>query len=397
MARAPVNYIFHLSEWNDVDHIVPVIYKFLAIGYQVRCIGVSDYGFEHDYRIQFLKRQFDFSIERPSRYDRIRYRMLFGRIGLKIGRIIGRRLFSLIIIHFFPSRIVDQKNGRNIGIFEWRGQAHFNYFDFILAGFPVCALPHGGPFTFLNDDFTKGIRERGQANYVSRNEFSSIVFASQHHASWAMRHGFSREKISVLGSTRFCPEWQRINLQLLQPFKPKGSESKRLKVVFFIPHWTYNVNADEVYRALFCLASDSEIYLVVKAHTRGAWSIRAQFFESLSNVELNSSEPSPSLVRWSDVVVNVSSSIAFEAVIQGRPVIHARWCHDNQTIFDNELVFHVANDIDQFSELIEESKSGSLSAGDINLVSDHLGFGLGKDVLMRHVDHIKSLSSHPDM
>lgn len=258
----------------------------------------------------------------------------------------------------------------------------------------VCALPHGGPFTYLNDDFTREIRETGSPDFSSRNEFTSIVFASKHHAKWAKRHGFDPKKIAVLGSARFCTEWQKINLEILPRFITKKDDSVKLKVVFFVPHWTYNVFAEEVDRALVYLASDPHIYLVLKGHTRGSGDVKNDFSSLYPDVESNSPEPSPSLVRWADVVVNVSSSIAFEAIIQGKPVIHAQWCHHNQTIFENGLVAHVANDISQFTKLIQNSKSGRLRAEvNLDMLREHLGFELGEDVLMRYVNHITSLES----
>ena len=388
-------FVFHLSEWNDVDHIAPVIWKFLSLGLRVRCLAVSDLDFQNDYRIKFLGSFNEFAIETPTSPDKVRYRILYGRVGRKILRIIGKRLYAYLALKIWPSRIIGKRDVESmIGVFEWRGQGHLNYYDFVLGGGLVCALPHGGPFTYLNDDFTRGIRENGSPDFSSRNEFTSIVFASQHHAKWAKRCGFDPKKIAVLGSARFCPEWQKINLEILPRFITKKDDSEKLKLVFFVPHWTYNVFSEEVYRALVYLASDPNIYLVIKGHTRGSGDIKNDFSSLFPDVELNSPEPSPSLVRWADVVVNVSSSIAFEAIIQGKPLIHAQWCHDNQTIFDNGLVAHVANDISQFAKLIENAKSGRLKAlVNLNMLSEHLGFELNEDVLMRYVNHITSLES----
>lgn len=386
-------YVFHLSEWNDVDHIAPVIWKFLSLGLRVRCLAASDFDFRNDYRIQYLGSFNEFGIETPTLRDKVRYRILYGRVGRKILRIIGKQLYAYLALKIWPSRIIGKRNVESmIGVFEWGGQGHLNYYDFVLEGGLVCALPHGGPFTYLNDDFTKGIRETGPPDFSSRNEFTSIVFASHHHANWATRHGFDPRKIAVLGSTRFCPEWQKINLDILPRFIPKKKDSEKLKVVFFVPHWTYNVFSEEVYRALLYLASDPDIYLVVKGHTRGSGDIKKDFSILYPDVESNSHEPSPSLVRWADVVVNVSSSIAFEAIMQCKPVIHAHWCHDNSTIFDDGLNANVATDMNRFIYLVEQAKNGELKPlMNLKSLSEHLGWTYGEDVLMRYVNHLSKL------
>jgi hypothetical protein len=70
-------YLFHLNTYNDVDHITPVIYKFLSKGETVDVVFLSDFDYENDYRINFLAQYERFSATRASRLDHLRSKIFF--------------------------------------------------------------------------------------------------------------------------------------------------------------------------------------------------------------------------------------------------------------------------------------------------------------------------------
>ena len=67
---------------------------------------------------------------------------------------------------------------------------------------------------------------------------------------------------------------------------------------------------------------------------------------------MNSSVDSPSLVRWSDVVINIASSIALEALIQQRPIIYPFYLHRNKTIFDTPELVNLASGCEEVLSLL---------------------------------------------
>ena len=67
---------------------------------------------------------------------------------------------------------------------------------------------------------------------------------------------------------------------------------------------------------------------------------------------VNSSIDSPSLVNWADVVINVASSIAIEALIQKRPIIYPFYLHRNKTIFDTPELVNLASGCEEVLSLL---------------------------------------------
>lgn len=391
-------YLFHLASYNDIDHIAPVIWKFLEAGEHVRCVGVSDYDFVTDYRVLELLKYNNFEFIQPDFGDKFRYKILHGRVGRMLGRYVGDNVFKWLASRLWGNRFFTDQDVK-AAVFEWRGRGHLNFFDAKINGVPLIALPHGGPFTYLNDDFTQRIRKEGKKpDFSSRNEFDSVVFQSQMHAEWAERHGYERKKMAVLGAARYCKEWSRVNLKSCGEFAPKHDDDCKLKVVFFVPHWTYNVHEKLVMELLERLSVEKDIYLVVKGHTRGSGSVRSDSVSELEkrgNVEVNVEVHSPAIVKWCDIVINVSSSIAFEALIQGKLVIHASYLHDNLTIFDTGEIAHVAKNQKSLLTLLNVALNNELPSFDRSAIErfldSHINIAGRNNILNLYHNHIISM------
>ena len=103
------------------------------------------------------------------------------------------------------------------------------------------------------------------------------------------------------------------------------------------------------------ISNNKNIFLLIKAHTRGSGSLFRKDSISLErskNVIINSFDDSPSLVRWSDVVINVASGIGIEALIQQRPIIYPFYLHRNKTIFDNPELVNIASGCEEVLSLL---------------------------------------------
>ncbi|MDN5753801.1 MAG: hypothetical protein L0H15_11080, partial [Nitrosospira sp.] len=48
--------LFFLRHYNDIDHITPVIYKWVGCGHVCDVVLIGNSRFRNDYRIQFLSR-----------------------------------------------------------------------------------------------------------------------------------------------------------------------------------------------------------------------------------------------------------------------------------------------------------------------------------------------------
>ena len=64
-------YLFHLSGYNDVDHITPIIYQFLRNNHKVKILFISEFDYKEDYRIKFLKKYKNLEIGNITKLEKI--------------------------------------------------------------------------------------------------------------------------------------------------------------------------------------------------------------------------------------------------------------------------------------------------------------------------------------
>lgn len=79
------------------------------------------------------------------------------------------------------------------------------------------------------------------------------------------------------------------------------------------------------------IAAFPEVELVIKPHTRGGWKqplTGSASLRKLANVRVaEDSEHSISLMNWADIIIDLATSVAFEAIKAGKPVLAADYLH----------------------------------------------------------------------
>jgi hypothetical protein len=362
-----MKYLFHLNTFNDIDHIAPVIWKILENGGYVDVIFLSEFDFKSDYRIIFLLEYDRFNVCKAGKNQQLRNKILFNhrlrKLALKISPF--RVILEFVSIHIWKN--VYLKNGNILSvIYEWGSPYRLNHYDAIMLGIPAIVLPHGFNI-FINYDVNEHVSQikKNTGNwpdFSERNVFDVYILQTERHRILSTVWKQDEDKVEAWGSARFYPEWSSINLRLCGAMT-RDIQSDINKVVFFLPHWSYNVKIQEVISLLEKIKSLDHLYLFVKGHTRGTGSMSQDNMRKIGgyeNVELNVLEHSPQLIDFCDIVINFGSSIAIDAVNIGVPIIHTPYLHTNTTIFDNSLVNYVANNDEEVIALIEKGRQGLL-------------------------------------
>lgn len=338
--------LFFLRSFNDIDHITPVIWKFQQKAEKPVILFTSNYSYDNDYRIRFLKSKGYVEIYRhaPGVLTKLQ-----NKIRNKIGKRIKKSgiVYETLLLNINrQKRFLEEKNIYTC-IFEWgelrsRGPVVEKYFYAAKSlGIPTFSIPHGCNI-YLNTVVNKRDRElqaQGIKHDLSaRNEFDYYVVQSSYHRAQKLEMGLSPEKSYAWGSTRFYPEWQKINISLCSPFSTKKDDTGKVKVIFMLPHWDYNVDKTSCLELIAKIAKNQNIYLIIKDHTRGKTggltSEERQYFSSYPNVEADVSAHSPALIAWADTVINFGSSIGIEALLQNKALINPFYLHTNKTIFE---------------------------------------------------------------
>lgn len=323
--------LFLLNTYNDIDHIAPVVWKCSVKGNHCIIIFSRHYDWTGDYRVHFLLQSPNVEVFEPAGmrtptiiggiYRRLRYGGRFARRFLT-----SRRIRACVTEWYRPS---DDMRGRLLGAVH-------------ALKIPSFSLPHGCN-VHLNYN-TKHARAKEKVKQLGRwadvsgmNVCDCFVVDSPYNRRMYMDGGIEPQKCEAWGSARFCPEWVAKNVEICPPFAVPGKDAEKLKVAFFLPHWRNNVNQDATVGLIKRIANLPWIYLVVKSHTRGNGEFpeeRRQELGASSSVAIDPPSHSPSLIRWSDVVINFGSSIGIDALVQEKPLIYPVYLHGNTTIFD---------------------------------------------------------------
>jgi len=419
-------YLFFIRHFNDIDHTTPVVWEMVRNNYPVSvyCLNTS-YDIHDDYRIAFLKSigvdvdylyndacqdlgwwhqilcslyLFNFAIERWT--NKIGYWPL-SPIVKKIGeyaRIAGDRLFETTKNKFYDthwaSDFIGRKNAKAL-CFDWVKPRH-SVVDVLLKAadrmdIPVLAMPHG-VFVYTNKNIT--IESRPLETYDKLNQYDGVVVQNELFREFMMRSGLKGEKISVLGSARYCKEWIQQNKKILpRTLDSDSNSSNRLRIVFMTTKLRYRINIEKLLSTLNLLTNFGGIDVKIKPHTRTAK--ESYIYENIPLV--NAAETSSvELCEWADVIMVIGSSIILEPLIESKPVLYLKYLHENTTIYEEYGACWIIRSEDELKDALNDLKRNrkkvAYSAESVNhFISDIIyNNHTERDILKDYIDFIVS-------
>ena len=136
--------------------------------------------------------------------------------------------------------------------------------------------------------------------------------------------------LAILGSPRYCDEWL-LRLKMIIPPSPLKKSDSRLKIVFFLRKDDFTIFWEEVGEVIFMIAAFPGTELIIKPHTRGGWRqslTRDKSLLNLKNVHIAKENiHSTHLMDWADIMIDLATSVVYEAVKAGKPVLAADYLH----------------------------------------------------------------------
>ena len=371
---------FFIRAYNDVDHFVPLIAEFIKKNENPLIVLTTNIDFENDYRIIYLRNLGDFEIFRDEDKDFINYEVrdtFFSKLSSRLYSIrrnrrgiIGRYYRKL---RFNCKKELDFLINKNIGacIFEWcspfeRGEVLERYFIAAKGiGLKTISIPHGCNI-FINSDVTTGYRNetmKGRLiNAKDRNLFDYYVLQNPIRRDGWIRWGYDPLKTQAWGSTRFYPDWAKINKEICPKFKSNNITDKKLKVVFMQFQKDYNVHNELVMNALSKLSKLDFISLAVKDATREG---KAFYNRNKAAGELGpaligwygNEVHSPALIDWADCVVVIGGSIGIEVMLQNKHLIYPTYLNSNRTMYEFFNAAHCAESFEDIQIILNKIKT----------------------------------------
>lgn len=284
--------LFFLRHYNDIDHIVPVIYKWSGSGRRCTVVLIGFADVRKDYRIQFISTLACVKVldirDLLTWTDQLRFRfislVLYGRSGRYVNRV-WYKLFEF----FWPAGKRTQfwdnvaglllakafnKNIKGTVVFDWISQKSTLPFEFVRRvlelsrnmGHISVSLPHGDSPHFNELIRNHEFRIEPHDKYAHSDIFDFIVCPNELCAK-RYRPFIDDAKIKVLGSPRYNDEWLKVLHGLLHA--PIARENRQtLCVVFFLRKNEFSLFWDEIQRVIIMLIQFENVRLIIKPHTR---------------------------------------------------------------------------------------------------------------------------------
>jgi hypothetical protein len=359
---------FFLRHNNDIDNIVPVLYKWLSTqNIQTDVIITTKKEFLKDDRIVFLK-QFEnaniFHINDLVKKYSLSYflNIYYSKYG-SASPFFKKRSFLKIIADIADKNIekIAHKLFSNVEnaivVFDWTA----TYFTQEVIknakkkGFTTISLPHGGDpmYNLTSKNFLKPRKYEKEAKNFDIYDY--VILPDQ--LSKKKFTNLGENKVKALGSTRYSNEW----LDILSRMKPSSDfdiGKNKIKILLFLRKANYPIFWEELSRTIKMISQFSDLYLVIKHHPRGGKEgiKKLKNTKNISNVKHVLHEiTSDVLIDWADLVLDVGgTSTIWEPIKKGKPVLileylHANYCAVSYYIKNTEIKFR-----DQLYYFLEE-------------------------------------------
>lgn len=347
--------LFFLRHYNDIDHITPVIFKWTESGHTCDIVLISSPRTRSDYRIEFLSQLAGVRVDHirdllpPLEFMKWRLQTLL--LAPSLRHLFIHPFVSVVNqIHDAKKRERVWKNTANYLLersFEGRGSGVV-IFDWITRNSPICiewvetvvsmartmglgtvSLPHGD-----SPHANQLIRRhewklQPDIMYSAGRIFEKLVVPNELCAI-RFRPFMDNQSLVILGSPRYCDEWLT-KLATLSPPSPLTRSGSLLKVVMFLRKSDFTTFWEEVGEVAQMIAAFPGVELVIKPHTRGGWRqplTKDTSLLRLPNLSIAGDDVhSIHLMNWADVIIDLATSVVFEAIKSKKPVLAADYLH----------------------------------------------------------------------
>lgn len=344
--------LFFLRHYNDIDHITPIIYKWTQSGHSCDVVLIGSTQFRRDFRIKYLSQLTGVRVAHIREllswigYIKWRLQMLLLTRNVRRIKIIGPLVAKLAERYDEKEReplwrhTAEFLLNRSFGdsaqgavAFDWierNSVICVEWVEVVVAmaksrGFGTVSLPHGDS-PHASQLIRRGERHKEpDITFSAAKIFDKVVVPNELCAT-RFRPFMEENQLAVLGSPRYCEEWLKI-LSGLMPPSPLVRSNSRLKVIMFLRKANFTTFWEEVGEVVHMIAEFPGVELIIKPHTRSGWKqslTTDSAIKQLPNVRVAGDDAhSVHLMNWSDVIIDLATSVVFEAVRTKKPVLAA--------------------------------------------------------------------------
>ncbi|MBW2609734.1 MAG: hypothetical protein JRC68_05255 [Deltaproteobacteria bacterium] len=300
----------------------PIIYKMTQQGVASRIMILCqnlDYDIRDDFILNYLKKEFGIKAEYSYNIDKSALRCFLSRLLLsarriqpKIGVWLFKRLHRLLYDQKWADNLLANVNASTL-ILDFQSELKYSTKNIIKA-----AKMRMAPVIFITHGVTMRISGLKQVTNMPSVDYK--IFPNRLKVDFFKDKNDSNQNIKILGSPRYCDEWEKIYNKLLENIFPchgLSSENDKLNVLFF-ERPMINLNKGH------SLEKEVEKLDFVNTVFKERLEKKNPFY-----MVKGSNYPSARLIQWADVVVMSISSIALEVLWQNRPLLFLKYLAPN--------------------------------------------------------------------
>ena len=317
-----------------------------------------------------------------------------------------RQLDARIVVMEWKEGVAHRSPKRWRRITQWLVTDYFLQLQLAARQLSIAtvALPHGHSTktTIIRSQHVQAVMDgnAGRLPFADRDSHAAYVFASEYHRDVIVGHStMSGNNTQVWGSARFNDEWvpklyTATSIAELPPLRP----TQHRRVLLFIPKWHNLVDKQQTLQLIAELGACESLQFVVRGHLRARDTTLTEpemvLLQKAPNIVwINDNTSSPSLIKACDVLVDVDSSIAFDAVLLNKPYVRPRYLQDASvcTIWDTLGGAHQTYSLAYTAALLTKD---TLSPAPRDPQFEQLVFGgAGVDVLRRYRDGLLAIAA----
>ena len=386
--------LFLVRRYNDIDHTGPIVYRMAKDGFSKMAVLALNPGYDidNDFRLRFLRDNLDVYVdfvyrwftpgvikkttawlmcykgkEKSWKHESSGYFLgknapiskIFSRFQKKVRTLAYRRVFE----QAWAEKALAENNVKLL-VLDWQKPGRFITSALVMAAkklkIPILTVPHGislySNVFWTNEMAEKGARSR---TFKERDKhYDAVAVQFDHYRQRLVNEGVDPNKVHVLGSARFCEEWEAIYFDIL----PKThryytkTENRKIKVVFMDHNPIYRINVNAVVDTFRRLKELKFVEVVVKPSTGGnerkAGGYCSPEMKDLAILDYQTS--SVELIDWADVVMGTTSSIIVEALLMNTVFIYPKYFHKNTMLWEEYGACWTVNNYDELKAALSK-------------------------------------------
>lgn len=336
--------VFFLRHNNDLDHIAPILHKWiLTKNIATDIIITSDKFLLNDYRIRYLKEiskgrqdiNFYYITDFFGSYQKWLYKLyqIYSQYPNFEKHTTIKNSLDKVIESFMERYFINWSQG--IVCFDWNSDYLTQQICVNAKSkfFITVALPHGDEPYYNTIQRETNINYKDAIHIYEQQSFFDYIIVPNNLC--ARRYKFmDKEQIKVLGSPRYCQEWLQIH-NTIKPLTFLTAIPNKLKVVLFLRNKHFPINWEEVVTTIKLITQFKEIFLIVRNHTRGKLTFDINLTKP--NLYVDDNTNSSVLIDWADLVLDIGTSVTWECSQNQKPVLMLDYLQANETTFGHYM------------------------------------------------------------